>query len=262
MTDRTDRAPALTRRRFLATTGAAVTATVAGCQGGDGGTVDGSTTSTPAPLDFPAGTSDSGIDDPDALVEATQTALANADYETTSRLVQPDLTVEQSRRSSLDDKRQLQTFEAETEDNEIFVADGTAYIRSERDGEITYDISEPQESFESRHRRPQLGGPESLGGILEQGSYAPAETLRNNGRRVRSFTLDSASLPDSEQRVTDAGGSVLVDADSVVHEAVLELELETGTGSESIDRTFTVSALGPLDVPEPDWVETARQQQN
>jgi hypothetical protein len=261
MTDRRDRAPVLTRRRLLTATGAAVTATIAGCQG-DGATADGSTTSTPAPLGFPAGTSDSGIDDPEALVEATQTALANADYETTSRLVQPDPTVEQSRRSSLDDKRQLQTFETETEDNEIFVADGTAYIRSERDGEITYSVSEIQGSFNDRHRRPQLGGAESLGGILGQGSYTPAETRRHNGRRVRQFTLDSASLPDSEQRVTDAEGSVLVDADSAVHEAVLELELETGTGSESIDRTFSVSALGPLDVPEPDWVDTARQQQN
>lgn len=275
MTDGTDRASAPTRRQFLATTGLAVTAAVAGCQS-DGGTANGTTsetpadtataddpmaTETPAPLGFPPGTSEAGIVAPDRLVEATQRALATTDYETTSKLVQSDLTVEQARRSSLDDQRQLQIFDAGSERNEIFLADGTTYIRSERDGEITYEIREPQQSFEDSHRRPQLGGAESLGGIIGQGSYTPVGTVRHNDRRVRSFTLESAQLPSDNTTVTDAEGSVLVDADSVVHEAILALEIEGESGAETLDRTFTVSALGPLDVPEPNWVETARQQQ-
>lgn len=247
-----------TRRGFLAATGAVVTASVAGCQSDSGDTTsDG----TPEPLAPPDGTSDSGIDAPETLVEATQTALANNDYDTSSSLGQADLTVDQSRRSSLDDQRQLQTFETETEANRIFVADGTAYVRSARDGEVTYNVGEIRGSFEDRHRRRQLGGTESLGGILEQGSYTPADTVRRNGRRVRRFTADSAQLPSDSPGIERVDGSVLVDADSVVHEASLALTVRTEDGTEPLDRSFAVEALGAIDVAEPDWVETARQQQ-
>ena len=275
MTDGTDRTPASTRRRFLTAAGLATSAAVAGCQGGSDGTADGTTgpaseaattgeqtpTEAQAALGFPEGTSETGIDDPDTLVEATQATLAITDYETTSRLVQSDQTVERSRRSSLDDRRQLQLFRTATETNWTFVADGTAYVRSERDGDVTYEAGESRQSFEDRHRRSRLGEAERLGGILRQGSYTPAETARHNDRPVRSFTLESASVPGDGRRVTDAEGGVLVDADSVVHEALLALELESEPGSETLNRTFTVGGLGSLDVPTPEWVETARQRE-
>ena len=269
-TDETEAASTRTRRGVLAAAGTTIAVALAGCQGGSDppGAADTKerpdsepTGGTPAPLELPDGTSESGIDDPAALIEATQSALATTDYETASGLAQSDLTVDHARRSSLDDRRQLQVFDTEEERNEIFVADGTVHIRSERGGEITYSVTQTQQSFEDRHRRSQLGGSESLGGILEQGSYTPAETVRHNDRRVRSFALGSAQLPSDDVSVIDAEGGLLVDADSVVHEAILALEFEGEAGSETLDRRFTVSALGPLDVPEPEWVETARRRQ-
>ena len=260
MTDDAQRTPTVTRRRLLATTGIALAAGVAGCQGdGDEETTTGGT-ETPEPLSLPDGTSESGIEDPSTLAEATETALVESDYDVTYRYRQSDLEIEQSAASSIDDERRLFVFDSNNETNRVFVMDGTIYIKAEQDGEPFYDIRPMEDPFETRHQRTLTGGrEEGLPSILIDGNYAPAGTVRKNGRRVRRFTLESAQFAESDVEVTNADGAVLVDADSVIHDAALHLDYEVDGETKPLDRAFTIETLGSLDIEEPDWTDTARE---
>ncbi|AGB33110.1 hypothetical protein C488_16117 [Natrinema pellirubrum DSM 15624] len=257
--DRTGR----TRRRFLTATSVAFAAGLAGCQdttdAGDPDTNDGASSS----LEPPTGTSEDGIDDPTALVDATQEALSANDYALEQELVnavdgEESLAVTQRRRSSLEDERRLFVFDAQSETNRRYIEGDTVYSRWTSDGETTVGSSEARRAFAETHPPELLGGSESLGGIVETGTYTPGETARRNDRRVLRFDLESADESAVSGTVTEATGTVFVDADSVVHDASRSLTVEEDGVTTTVEQSFVVHELGAVDVQRPDWFEAAR----
>jgi hypothetical protein len=260
------------QRRGLAVVALGVVLVVAGCSGlpGDAGTdpapddteMDGAGTD-PAPDDTetggagsdPTGTASTGIENASALVAATDQRLSTSDYALTQTLEQrgggEPLVVTQRTRSSLDDERRLFVFDANTETNRRFVADGTAYLDAVFDGERTTRSTPRQESFETVHRPEMLGGSESLGGILRNGNYTAAGTVERDGRTLARFELVEANGSRISGTVTDASGEVLVGSDGVVYDAALRIELENGL----VNQTFRIEQLDDVTVDRPDWVD-------
>jgi hypothetical protein len=237
---------------------------LAGCSGSPGGsgtdpagngtdapgspTTDGSATS-------PAGNASTGIENASALVAATDQRLATTDYALTQTLEQQagqeSLTVTQRTRSSLTDERRLFVFDASSETNRLFVADGTQYLDAVADGETTRRSGPLERSFEARHEPEMLGGGESLGGILRNGNYTDAGTVERDGRTLVRFELVEADRSQISGSVTDASGEVLVGEDGVVYDAALRIELESGY----LNQTFRIERLGDVTVERPDWVD-------
>ncbi|WP_455449905.1 DUF7537 family lipoprotein [Natrinema thermotolerans] len=260
--DRTGR----TRRRFLAATSVAFAVGLAGCQdttdAGDPDTNDGASS-----LEPPSGTSEDGIDDPTALVDATREALSANDYDLEQELVntvdgEETLRVTQRRRSSLEDERRRFVFDALSETNQVYVEGDTVYSRISSDGETTFGSGDARRNFAESHPPELLGGNESLGGILETGTYAPVETVSRNGRRLLRFDLESADESAVSGTVTEATGTVFVDADSVVYDASRDLTIEGSGETTTIEQSFVIHELGAVAVERPDWFEAARDSGN
>ncbi len=268
-----------TRRHVLAVAGLAVTTGLAGCQDegdgddsgatereegadgsdGSGGGDDGET--APESLAPPEGTSESGIDDTAALVDATRQALTENGYDLEQELVntaggEETLSVTQQRRSSLASERRLFVFDASTETNRIYIEGRTQYVRGTSNGETIVESRELERDFAGTHPPEMLNDGESLGGILRIGTYVPTETVQRNGRRLLRFELDSADESGISGRVTEATGSVFVDTESVVHEANMSLEIEDNDGQiVTVAQSFVVHQLGEISVERPDWVD-------
>ncbi|SEN11157.1 hypothetical protein SAMN05216388_1001394 [Halorientalis persicus] len=237
---------------------------LAGCSGSPGGSgTDPAGNGTDAPgspvadgsATSPAGNASTGIENASALVAATDQRLATTDHAFTQTLEQQageeSLTVTQRTRSSLTDERRLFVFDATSETNRIFVADGTQYLDAVADGETTTRRAPFEGSFEARHEPEMLGGGESLGGILRSGNYTAAGTVERDGRRLARFELVEADRSRISETVTDASGEVLVGSDGVVYDAALRIELESGY----LNQTFRIERLGDVTVERPDWVD-------
>lgn len=264
-----------TRRRVLRASATGVAIGVAGCStdldGGPDDDPDSGESDEPGDgeaanvesLDPPEGTSADGIDDPDLLVEATGGTFSETDYDLEQRLSvtvggQQRTDVTQRKRSSLGDERQLLVFESAAETNHLYREGGTVYARTTSDGGTEYGTQEARRDFEEAHPPELLGGTESLGGILETGDFEPAATVRRNGRRTLRFELAEADAEAFAGSVTAASATVLVDADSVVHEASRDVELESDGETTTIEQSFVVHELGDVTVERPDWFERAR----
>ncbi|RXK51917.1 DUF7537 family lipoprotein [Halorientalis pallida] len=237
---------------------------LAGCSGSPGGSGTDPAGNGTDTLESPAtdgdagnaaGTASTGIENASALIAATDQRLATTDYALTQTLEQQaggeSLTVTQRTRSSLTDERRLFVFDATSETNRLFLADGTQYIDAVSDGETTTRSAPLQGSFEARHEPEMLGGGESLGGILRNGNYTDAGTVERDGRTLVRFELVEADRSRISGTVTDASGEVLVGSDDVVYDASLRIELESG----HLEQTFRIEHLGDVTVERPDWVD-------
>jgi len=250
---------AYSRRTYLGVVGATGLAGIAGCTGDetdDAGTPTG-------PLAPPAGTSDDGIEDVTTLTDATREALVANDYALESVVpIAESSSITARIRSSRDDERQLFVFDAPSETNRMYVADGTRYVKSTSTNETTYETMQV-ESFTTVHEENDqvqlLDGSEGLGGILRNGTYAPDETVTRNGRRLLRFNLTSATFGD-DVTVTSSDGELFISADSIVFEAHLSATIEDNGTTNDISPSFIIDELGDVTVSEPDWVETAREQ--
>jgi len=259
-----------TRRALLAALGAGGLSALAGCSGDGQSTASDAESSQSSPTQslqstataeaggFPPGTSKEGIDDVSALVSATQSALRANDYaiESVVPLVGTQ-TLSVTMRSELDRERQLFVFDAPSETNRRYVADGTAHQQSTLDGETTYDTGAVEDFTTLHEENDQVGmldSGEALGGMLRAGSYAPAGTVTRDGRQLYEFALGSADLTDDATVVASEGGA-FVDGDGIVFEASLPY---TPEGSDAtVEWSFTIEALGDVRVNEPDWVQSS-----
>jgi hypothetical protein len=266
--DNRETARVSTRRAILATAGVAVSTTLAGCQGDGSDGNDSAAEDTeddggePAPLDPPTGTSEDGIDDTAALVDATREALTENGYALEQELVntadgEQTLGVTQRRRSNLEAERRLLVFDAASETNRLYIENGTQHVQATANGETTTRSNEFQDDFAETHPPEMLDGGESLGGILRTGTYVPSETVRRNGRRLLRFDLDAPDESSVSGTVTDASGTVFVDGESVVHDASRHLEIEDEDGrTVTVDQSFLITQLGDVTVERPEWVES------
>jgi hypothetical protein len=255
----------LSRRRVLAAS--VGTALLAGCTSDDStGTTAGpdeetgrrrtpSKTANAGSPGYPPGTSAEGVDDPDALFEATERALRNDGYDVTSEVGG----ARQRTRSSLRDERQLLVFDVGTETNRLFFEEGTQYAKVTRGGETTYSTRETDRTFRERHVGAEavtmLNSPESLGGVVELGTYRPAESVEVNGRTARRFDLDSVDGEAFEGEVTEPSGSLTVASGGVVFRGRLRFDVVTDDGDQSYRNRHRIGELGEIGLSRPSWVE-------
>jgi len=246
------------KRRGLAVVALGVLLVLAGCSGspadtGTDPTSNDTVTDGDGPL--PPGTASTGIENASALVAATDRRLSTSDHAIVQSIEQrgggEPLVVTQRTRSSLTDERRLFVFDATSETNHVFVADGTQYIDSVSDGETTTGSRPLDRPFAELHGPEMLGGSESLGGILRNGNYTAAGTVERDGRSLARFELVEADRSRISGTVTDASGEVLVGSDGVVYDAALRIELENGL----VNQTFRIEQLGDVTVDRPDWVD-------
>lgn len=256
-----------TRRALLAALGTTGLTALAGCSSDGQSTA--SETESPASsptqspqataeaMGFPPGTSEDGIDDVSALASATQSALRANDYAIESVVpLGGESTVTVTIRSSQSQERHLYVFDTPSETNRRYVADGTSHWQATTDGETTYSEGTVEEFATVHEDNDQVGmldSSESLGGILETGSYVPDGTVTRDGRQLHEFALESAALSGGATAVTAEGGA-FVDADGVVFGASLPY---TPDGSDAaVEWSFSIEALGDVSVSEPDWVQS------
>lgn len=235
-------------------------------------TADAETTSadaeTTAATDFegialPAGASATEFENVSALVRTTKQRLVATNYAISTLLLQDtasgELTVRQHVRSSLDANRRLLVFNASTEANYVYAADGTTYIKAVADGETAYQTSEDSyASFENVHGSVTLSGPEALGGILNAGNYTATGVVERDGQQLVRFELQSVDSDRITGTVTNATGTVLVTSDGVVRDAHLRMDGTQDGEPWVIEQGFEITALGDVTVEEPDWVDEAR----
>ncbi|MFC7132091.1 MULTISPECIES: hypothetical protein [Salinibaculum] len=250
---------------------------LAGCSGGDTPadaaepTVTETATATPTAtgtespaggtdgqVDLPPGTSASGIAEPGQLIQTTQAALRQNGYDITTTLTSgdPDRTITQHFRSSLESKRHSFVFDAPDGTARVFVGNGTIYQQSGGSDTSTRPLDQQFDEYHrSRDIVRMLGGQETLGGILDAGEFQPSGTGEHRGRPVVEFALAGVTLGSDDTEITSSSGSLVIGADGVVFEARLRVEYATAEDDRVYENTFVIDELGTVSVSEPSWVQ-------
>ncbi|MFD1566104.1 hypothetical protein [Halolamina litorea] len=219
-------------------------------------------TETPsASLELPEGVTADGIENAEALVEATKAALVENSYDITTTLFSgsSENLLRQQYRSSLEQQRHWFRFEQSSSTTEVFVESGTTYIKLTQDGETNYTQQAAEQSFEEQHRSADvvsmLGGGETLGGILRLGEYTPATMDEYNDRDVVDFEFDGIDESEIDGTVSESSGDLLVTPASVVFDAAVRMTVTADGESQAYGNSFTVNELGSVRVSRPSWVE-------
>lgn len=222
--------------------------------------------------EYPSGTSTDGIDDAQALIETTATALGQQGYEVAFTGPQP---TESEYRSSLSTNQQLRTTAHPDQTITIYVADGTSYARVGGTGDPVYGRETLSKSFERVHASnsnigmefdggnlvsanavSKLSGSNSLRGILEFGSFQPTEVTERHGHSELDFELEGVAASDFDGSGKEVQGSVSVDFDGVVREAMVKVTEQTD-GETRVTRHngFRFASQGDITITAPEWVE-------
>jgi len=267
------------RRQYLFGIGAAGMGMLGGCTDGSSsdesedapsGTEGDETPPTESPLPtsskYPPGTSASGIDQPDTLINTTQRTLKQNSYDVSYEMIdptelpEPNNQIKDRYRSSLQDKRYLLTVEVPGQTNHaLFFEGGVIYEKSVNNGETTYSAREVDSTFQEIHTSAdvvsQLGEPEGLGGILQLGNYKDNGIATFNGQSVRQFNLKSVNGENIDGEIVESSGSVLLAPSGVVYSGMIRTKVRTSDGDKTFQIKFTINKLENVEISRPPWVE-------
>jgi len=256
----------LSRRSAISALGVSTVA-LAGCSTGDERDEgdDGNTTNasdgTALSEEYPPGVTAEGLDDTQELVDATKIALVENGYDITTTLVSgaADNAIEQRYRSSIDQSRHYFRFDGPSSTNVSYAESETTYRKSTQDGETDYASQATEQSIADLHSSADvvamLGSPEVLGGILDRGRFVPDAMAEYDGRDVVSFEFDGVVADQIQGTVEDPSGKLLVSPEGVVFDAALSMTVSSDGDAQAYETTFTINALGTVDVQRPSWVE-------
>ncbi|GAA0663956.1 hypothetical protein GCM10009020_05940 [Natronoarchaeum mannanilyticum] len=230
-----------------------------GGDSGDGNATDGSDGATLSE-EYPPGVTDDGLDDTQAIVDATKTALVENGYDVTSTLVSgsAENAIEQRYRSSLDQKRHFFRFDSSSSTIVSYAESDRTYRKTSQGGETDYASRATEQSIADLHTSADivamLGSPESLGGILDRGRFVPDAMAEYNGRDVVAFEFDGVVADQIQGTIEDPSGKLLVSPEGVVFDAALSMTVSSDGNAQAYETTFTINALGSVDVQRPSWV--------
>lgn len=272
------------RRDLLYAVGTITTTGVAGCNTSGSPSTDATaseepTTTTPTrtasleEFDFPAGATETGVSDPEAIAASTVRVLNESSFDYTwHREASAGSTHEEVTaryRRDLDSKRVAYRVVRRGSDpgsGEAYIAYPDQYTKVEGEESTTYEtrtVDAPFAAFgtlsEERGIPSQRDLEETLNGVLFA-SPAVSEAL---GRTVVDYEFDGFDLSGagfSQDDLSSSDADLRVDESGLIHHALLSFEVERDGGRRRHYREFTLDGLGDVSIAPPDWVETAKRQ--
>ncbi|MDS0220508.1 hypothetical protein NDI54_03985 [Haloarcula sp. S1AR25-5A] len=237
----------------------------AGCVGGDPA-ADGGTETTDGGA-VPADQSDLSVEAADRLLRDAGSFTATWSYSTTE--AGETATITNAYQVDLRANRSIETFSMSGPDAgtefETFVADGSAYTRYETDDEAFYQVR-PQDdtAFQSAVDRGTLSyesvddarliGAETFDGVtVDRYEYSDLSTWQQFGA--------GAFGSGGNVTVTDFTVVILIDESGLARQTAWTLTGETDDGETvSVEWRYEITGVGSTEVPDPDWLDEARQQ--
>lgn len=242
---------------------------LAGCSGLTGG--DGTPSATDA---GPNGGPDGGAVDTDAILSAHTDALDSAGSYTTNATIAINGSGPVAGTQSVDylvdtenDQAMLrQTFQGATVVQ--YTAGDTTYLRQSQGGNATYRVaSEPYgDGFQALTpvNTSQAANLAGLGSVLGNVTYEQTGSGTVDGVAVTQYEAsgsDAINLGNNPGNVTGFESTLAVADDSgVVQSLTLSISIEQQGQTQEQDIEVTTSAVGSTTVPEPDWLDEAREQ--
>jgi hypothetical protein len=235
-----------------------------GADGGGGGSDGGDGGSTA--FSYPAGTSESGVADPTALLDAKVDSLADTDYAlnvTQVAMLDGSRTRSVSVvRSDLDGQRSLGEFSVTSPSGEttvdIYRNATTLSRRQAVDGRTSYRVRNGSGTFEQYHER-RADVARSAESLFRFANLSGAEVVERDGRTMARYTLAevNGSAVNESTTITDATGVLLVDERGVIHRGVVDIRGNRDGTPRRLFIELRTTATSDVTVEEPDWLSEA-----
>jgi len=254
------------RRDVLVIGSSLLTTSLAGCSGDSGPDLSAE--------DYPPGTSEDGIDDPDRLAQNTRRVIENNGYDVT--LGKPDKQFETQYRSSLTNEVQSREIKKPGNTVSVYINGSKILLNDDDQSDVDFYTINTDNSFATFHAANRYinrdygygegllfpnvikrfnGAPTD---VLGFGEFKPVETAEHNGTTVLRLELESvdAETVNIDGDIAEVSGSVAVGSDSVIYEAASTIAVESENGPQvEWDHEFAIQKLGTVDVSEPSWVD-------
>jgi hypothetical protein len=235
-----------------------------GADGGEGSSDGGDGGSTA--FSYPAGTSESGVADSAALLDAKVESLAGTDYAlNVTQVAMVDGTRTRSVsvvRSDLDGQRSLGEFVVRSPSGEttvdIYRNATTLYRRQTVDGRTSYRVRNGSGTFEQYHQR-RAGVVRSAESLFRFANFSGAELVERDGRTMARYTLAevNSSAINESTTITNATGVLLVDERGVIHRGVVDIRGNRDGTPRRLFIELRTTATSDVTVEEPGWLSEA-----
>lgn len=247
----------------------AVTLVLAGCSGTTSqptlgpGPNSGTPTSTPdGNISYPDGAGPDGVN-ATALADTHQSALGAVDYRVTLDIATSGGSFQNtsrnlSVRSNLSSAELFQVAVIDTERVDGYRNTSATFLRRVAGGNVSYRVTEPQDSFEQAHRSSMSTA--TLQTVLTRGRFTANGTVQSEGVTYIRYDLTGVQFGQqaSETTIDDASGGLLVTPEGVVTFAAIDLTGTQSGSAFSYEITYRVPQVGSVPVEKPGWLDAAR----
>lgn len=259
----------LTRRKLLGSTGVALTASVAGCNGIMGGDETETPTSTPTSstgdFDYPEGFSESEIDVETAFgSESAMAGASSVEIQFQQSLTRDGTSQTNNEVGAFDSESQQalvqseQTSGEETATQAFYIGDGQIFIQL--DSPSTEETQYQKDTYEwNQQQLYRLG---LLQQYLQGVEVSVTTVEERDGRTVAVYTTDGVDSFTSESlfgsdsglgELTDGSGTVVVDERGYVHSAEFDFTFGEENPTE-VSASLEYSNYGSTTVSRPSWI--------
>lgn len=141
-----------------------------------------------------------------------------------------------------------------------YTVGNTSYRKGTKNGETYYDSSDSEGAYIGEVEVTSFDY--DYAAAIDGFAWEKQDTTEFRGTTVTRYVVtgvaDKSELVGEETTIEDANGTLLVDADGVVHRLSASATLnEDGTTTTS-SVTYTLSKVGSTTVEEPDWLSEAK----
>ncbi|WP_276280397.1 hypothetical protein [Halorussus caseinilyticus] len=251
---------------------------LSGCTGGLSGTTD---TGTSVPLEevsFPNGTNESGVTDPQALVNAHDEFIADKNYEATFEIRRDrggNITrIRSVTESNLDRRRLRVRMERGDGTAPALFANETTVVRKRDMGGISplYIVKPRKEvgfndtSHRKWHRENTWSNdtasilPTSAIELLRTVNYTETEAYRRDGRTFIKYRFRQDNYTWFPVNAMNFTSTAVIDERGLIHRITHRYTLSKGNKTVRVRREYRVEVGGNVTVEQPDWLGEAYEQ--
>lgn len=216
-------------------------------------------------VEYPNGTSQSGIDSPQQLVNSHHNALDGQDYTITqvqsqqlgnqSQTVQVDLRVDNG------DQQFIADIQQSGSNGTTYYEEGTIYSKQIANNSTEYQTQQPQQSWDTFHS--QFNGGSAVTQIASNVDFEATEVRESGDHTLIVYNVtgldEQAQSQQQQQLDTSVSGQLIIDTEGRIHSLSYTQESQIQTMSLSVE----INDVGDdVDVERPDWADTAEEQSN